>query len=188
MDHFIDIRLRRDPEFTASTLMNALFSKLHRALAESQQHNIGVSFPDMRSSQPRLGNVLRLHGECGVLNWLMQTTWLIGMYDHVAIDDVQRIPDKIVQYRVVRRVQAKSNPERLRRRLIRRHQLTEEQAHERIPDTAFEKLNLPYVAVKSWSTGQSFLLFIEQGVLRDHPEDGSFSSYGLSATATVPWF
>lgn len=44
------------------------------------------------------------------------------------------------------------------------------------------------VQVKSLSNGQSFLLFIEQGMLRSTPTAGEFSAYGLSAIATVPWF
>ena len=32
MDHYLDIRLLPDPEFPAPLLMNALFTKLHRAL------------------------------------------------------------------------------------------------------------------------------------------------------------
>ncbi|WP_152482130.1 type I-F CRISPR-associated endoribonuclease Cas6/Csy4, partial [Dickeya sp. DW 0440] len=36
--------------------------------------------------------------------------------------------------------------------------------------------------------GQPFLLFVEHGPLQDTPVAGVFSSYGLSATATIPWF
>ncbi|MEG1655801.1 MAG: type I-F CRISPR-associated endoribonuclease Cas6/Csy4, partial [Hafnia sp.] len=38
------------------------------------------------------------------------------------------------------------------------------------------------------STGQMFPLFIRQGKAQSHPQAGTFSSYGLSSTATVPWF
>lgn len=32
MDHYLDIRVLPDPEFSAQTLLEALFAKLHRAL------------------------------------------------------------------------------------------------------------------------------------------------------------
>ncbi|WP_244588639.1 type I-F CRISPR-associated endoribonuclease Cas6/Csy4, partial [Escherichia coli] len=35
---------------------------------------------------------------------------------------------------------------------------------------------------------QQFKLFIRHGDLLTEPVKGEFSSYGLSATATIPWF
>ncbi|WP_075204014.1 type I-F CRISPR-associated endoribonuclease Cas6/Csy4, partial [Serratia marcescens] len=42
--------------------------------------------------------------------------------------------------------------------------------------------------LKSLSTGQHFRLFVKQGQLQEKPTPGVFSFYGLSASATVPWF
>ncbi len=44
MNHYLDIRLLPDPEFTATVLMSALFSKLHRGLAELGTGRVGVQF------------------------------------------------------------------------------------------------------------------------------------------------
>jgi CRISPR-associated endonuclease Csy4 len=85
-------------------------------------------------------------------------------------------------------VQVKSSPERLRRRLAKRKGLTDEEAKRAIPLGAAERLNLPYVTIKSRSTGQDFRLFVDQMPPMDHAIFGSFNHYGLSATATVPWF
>lgn len=44
MDHYIDIRLRPDPDFAPAMLMGALYNKLHRALFDLQAEDLGVSF------------------------------------------------------------------------------------------------------------------------------------------------
>ena len=50
MDHYVDIQVLPDPEFLETTLMNELFSKLHRALGKHGQGKIGVSFPQARQN------------------------------------------------------------------------------------------------------------------------------------------
>lgn len=187
MDHYLDIRLRSDPEFPATQLMSALFAKLHRALVTLPGEEIGISFPDVNEKRSGLGARLRLHGNAAALDTLMAHPWLPGMRDHLHLGELLPIPMQ-VQYRHVSRVQAKSNPERLRRRQVRRHGLSEEEARQRIPDSAARTLELPFVSLRSQSTGQSFHLFIRHGPLQAKPTEGNFSRYGLSNAATVPWF
>jgi len=45
MDHYLEIRVLPDPEFSSEMLMAALFAKLHRVLGARGQGDIGVSFP-----------------------------------------------------------------------------------------------------------------------------------------------
>lgn len=202
MDHYVDIQLQPDAEFAPAMLMAALFTKLHKALALGAHDAVGVSFPRMdaadaqhthRNSRtgahPRyaLGHLLRLHGTSAVLQSMLSTDWLSGMRDHVLCSAVLAVPDG-VSHRAVSRVQAKSSPERLRRRQMRRHGLTQEQARERIPDSAAEMLNLPFLTLRSQSTGQTFRLFIRVGPALATPVSGSFGAYGLSQQTTVPWF
>ena len=89
---------------------------------------------------------------------------------------------------IVRRVQAKSSPERLRRRLIARKSVSAEAAQAAIPDTAARLLDLPYVEMASRTTSQRFKLFIEHLEPSSVAVRGEFGSYGLAANATVPWF
>lgn len=202
MNHYVDIRLQPGAEFAPAMLMATLFTKLHKALAYGCVSDVGVSFPQMATEEmqpaPRttrtvthppyaLGNVLRLHGSLPVLKGFMATDWLSGIRDHVTCTTVLEVP-RHVSYRVVSRVQAKSSLERLRRRQMRRHGLTAEQAQESIPDGAAETLNLPYLMLRSQSTGQNFRLFIRHGPEQANPVLGSFGSYGLSPQTTVPWF
>lgn len=187
MDHYVDLTLRPDPEIAQQHLMGALFSKLHRALVAQHSRHIGISFPAVRTEPSWLGDRLRLHGDQAALAELMVLNWLAGMRDHVHATAVLAVPPK-ASFRVVSRVQAKSNPERLQRRQMRRHGLDETQALVRVPDTAAERLDLPYLKLRSQSTEQSFRLFIRHGALLETANAGIFGAYGLSATATIPWF
>jgi CRISPR-associated endonuclease Csy4 len=187
MHHYIDIHLRPDPEFPPHQLMAALFAKLHRWLAQTQSQRIAVSFPGYQEAPATLGGTLRLIGPAAELARLMEHDWLQGMHDHVALRPLATVPPDAAQ-RTLRRVQAKSSPERLRRRQMRRHQLTAEQALERVPDGAAETLKLPFLTLASASTGQRFKLFLRLGPPSPAAQAGEFNSYGLSSTATLPWF
>lgn len=187
MDYYINLHLRPDPEFTPAHLMSTLHLKLHRALVKRADGNIGISFPESSTFPLGLGSIMRLHGSSSDLANLMSDDWLTGMRDHVQVDNMQRIPDGC-QHRHVRRTQSKSSPERLRRRRMKRHNIDAHTAANEIPGSAQERLKLPFVRISSSSTGQSFLLFIEQGPLLDSSSKGHFSAYGLSRTATIPWF
>lgn len=185
MDHYLDIQLLPDPEFVQAQLMSALFAKLHRLLAQEQRNDIGVSFPDTKA-KVGLGQRLRLHGSSATLEWLLGEPWLSGMRDHVALGAVSPVPDS-AGHLAVRRVQAKSSPERLRRRQMKRKGWSEEQARAAIPDSVAEMLALPFVAIRSTSTGQAFRLFIDQHPV-DRAQSGTFNAYGLSTSASLPQF
>jgi len=187
MDHYIELSLRPDPEFTAPVLMGALFSKLHRALVTLEADDIGVSFPEYALKPRSLGAVLRLHGKADRLRQLLALNWLAGMRDFVDAGPVSAVPHG-TKYRVVRRAQPKTSVERLRRRHARRHQVSLTVAEERIPDSVLRPVSLPFATVRSQSTGQTFCLFIGLGKLLDEPKPGTFNRYGLATNATVPWF
>lgn len=184
MDHYIDIRVLSDPEFTDTQLLCALFAKLHRALGQRATGAVGISFPDVAKT---LGARLRLHGTLTELSLLEQTGWLKGLRDYTAITGPLPVPAE-TKYRIVRRVQVKSSAERLRRRSVSKGWMTEEEAAVRIPYALEKRTTLPYLQIKSLSNKQVFRLFIEHGPLVSEPATGHFSHYGLSSSATVPWF
>lgn len=186
MDRYVDIRILPDPEFPPEHLMNALFAKLHLCLVRLRTDDVGISFPGVNPSKPQLGRVLRLHGTDTSLVRVLDEKWLTGMRDHVQIGAIGPVPET-VEHRRVRRIQAKSNVERIRRRQMKRHQLSEEEAKQRIPDSAEETLSLPYLIIGSASTGHQFRLFIDHQDASG-PATGKFNGYGLSDSATVPWF
>lgn len=187
MDHYLDLTLLPDPESAPSHLMAALFGKLHLALVAQRSEHIGISFPAVQPERQWLGDCLRLHGSHADLTAFMAVPWLAGMRDHVRATGVLAVPPKVA-YRVVSRVQAKSNPDRLRRRQMRRHGIDAAEALARVPDAAAERLDLPYLHLRSQSTAQPFRLFIRHGFLLESAKAGTFGAYGLSANTTIPWF
>ncbi|MBA6412060.1 type I-F CRISPR-associated endoribonuclease Cas6/Csy4 [Parahaliea sp. F7430] len=187
MDYYLDIKLLPDPDFIPSMLMNALFSKLHRVLVERRELNVAVSFPEYSLNPLGLGNCLRLYGKQGDLDSLQDTGWLTGMRDHVVYRDVQPVPSN-TEYVEVRRVQARSNVERLVRRSAKRKGISEEQAREAYQNAQPKMLRLPFISLNSQSSGRRFSLFIEQGRPQKESKAGEFNRYGISQTATVPWF
>ena len=188
--HYIDITVLPDPEFSHAHLLGALFSKLHRALVARAAGDIGVSFPrhvEAPSSQRTLGNVLRLHGSKDALQGLMAQPWLQGARDYVQVSPLALAPSD-APHRVVQRRQFKTNAERLRRRRMQRKGETAEQATAAIPDVVERRPDLPFLQLRSSSTGQPFCLCVEHGPLQLQPVAGVFNAYGLGQEATVPWF
>jgi CRISPR-associated endonuclease Csy4 len=185
MDCYVDVRIVKDPEFGSNQILSVVFSKLHIALVKIKSTGIGVSFPN--ESSKGLGDHLRLHGSRDSLAQLLNTAWLAGLKDHVKVTEISERPQGC-KFRAVRRAQAKSSPERLRRRAMRRHGLDEKAVAERIPDAVAESLDLPYIRMASSSTQQPFRLFVRHGPVVDSEVGGQFSTYGLSYLATIPWF
>ncbi|WP_355660713.1 type I-F CRISPR-associated endoribonuclease Cas6/Csy4 [Halomonas salifodinae] len=189
MDHYLDIRLRPDPDFPPAMLMGALYSKLHRALYDLSADDIGVSFPDhktgVRTRTP--GDRLRLHAQQSRLEQLMAIPWLTGMRDHVTLDPVQAVPVE-AQYRIVRRRQFNTGSLSRAKRYAQRHSIGVEEAQRLMETPAARQIALPFVQVSSRSSGQRFALFIEHGQAQPKPITGRFNHYGLSSEATVPWF
>ena len=185
MDHYLDIHVLPDPEFDSNVIVNALFSKLHRGLVSVGQGEIGIRFPGADKNGP--GTHLRLHGTNEALNRFMAIEWLTGMRDHIQASKILPIPAK-VQHCVVSRIQVKSSAERLRRRSVKNGRLTEAESKERILDSREKRSELPFVQLKSSSTGQIFQLFIQHSLPQVDSVSGKFSAYGLSNTTTVPCF
>jgi CRISPR-associated endonuclease Csy4 len=205
MDHYLDLRIRPDPEFSVAQLMSVLFQKLHLTLVDLRSTDVGISFPEFKDKPPTLGACLRLHARAERLQAVIDHPHWSGLKDHLEIGRLAPVPAQ-VQYRVVSRAQAKSNPERLLRRQMRRHGYASmEEARQAAIESAMARhgvseqeiasrvdrgqmLSEPCVSVRSHSTGQAFRLFIKHGALRSQPSAGEFNSYGLGVHATVPWF
>jgi len=185
MNRYIDIEILTDPEFTSPQILSVLVRKLHQSLVDLNCNQIGVSYPEHKSTT--LGGLMRLHANEHSLQRLMETGWLTGLLDHVKVSECLEIP-KDSKFCMVSRVQVKSSPERLRRRAQKRHGISEEEARERISDRAAKTTNLPYVRLASISTKQKFPLFIQHGPVTEKNKLGEFNNYGLSSQATVPWF
>lgn len=187
MNYYLDNKFTTCPEMTVNVLINSYFQYLHKALVVNPNLRIGISFPDYNFDSLTLGSRLRLHGLERELQLILDQDWLKKLQDYILISEVRVVPEKH-KYCSVRRMQVKSNVDRLRRRLILRHKLTEDEAKARIPDSVEKKIHLPFISMKSLSTGQNFRLFINQ-TIEDIPIfNCDFNSYGLSKTSMLPFF
>ena len=184
MTHYIDIDILQDAEMNSNVLMNTLFAKVHLQLAKGEQSNIGVSFPNFKKT---LGDMLRLHGDKDSLQAILASNMMAGLKDYTKTTAVKQAPAHC-QYRTVERVQVKSSLERLYRRSVKAGKVTEEDALVKIQTGTNKMLKLPYLQVVSKSTGQSFRLFVKHGQIQGNETAGAFTKYGLSSTATIPWF
>ena len=185
--HYVDLTVLPDAETGATQLLGALYDRLHRTLASRRLNDVGVSFPRYSLDPRAIGNILRLHGIDQALSQLMAEDWLKGVRDHVRVNPVLPAPAGAT-YRTVQRKQFKTSAERLRRRRMRRKGETAEQATRAIPDNVERRPDLPYVHLRSLSTGQPYVMFIHVGPDQRVPVPGPFNFYGLSRIATVPWF
>lgn len=184
MEYYCDIKVLPDPEASEPILISNLFSKLHRALVKLSANDIGVSFPKVGKT---LGDTVRLHSTEERLTELFSIDWLKGLRDYCSVQQVNAIPNKVT-YRTVSRVQAKSASNK-RKRSIAKGWLTEAEALAKISDTQQNRLNLPFVQISSASTKQNHVkLFIKHGRAQVVSVEGKFNCYGLSKTATIPWF
>lgn len=187
MTHYLNIHLLPDPELPSHVLMAALFNKAHHALTGMNATAIGITFPEYRKDPAWLGTQFRMVGSINALQIMLERPWLGALRDYVRIGAIIQIPEN-VEHRNLRRVQVKSSAARLRRRQMKRHDLNETDALLQIPDGVTEQLNLPYIQMRSGSSGQSFRLFLDLSEPQTSVNQGAFNTYGLSTTLTIPWF
>ena len=115
----------------------------------------------------------------------MQVDWLRGMRDHLAIYGPASIPAQHTHLKVER--QRANSAENMRKRAMRRHGYSREEAREKIPESAGKRLSLPFTTQRSASTGQRYRLFIQQRQANISSAT-DFNGYGLSLGGTVPTF
>lgn len=188
MNRYFEIQIFNGPEVSSNIVMGLVFQKLHVALAQHGDGNIGISFPDVKGSNKKtLGSIIRVCGVQEDLERLLQSRWQNNLQDYMSVTDIRNVPPQ-TKFCIVKRVQVQSSIERIRRRYIRKGWLTEEESLVKFASKTEKKLDLPFLHMKSLSTGQPFRLFIEHSKELDKPISGKFSAYGLSTTATVPWF
>ena len=183
MDCYIEFHLLPDPEFPAPLLMNAIYSKLHKALFDLKTTSIGVSFPHCKKT---LGSVLRLHGSSEDLQRLQQRDWMGAMRGYCASGQISVVPDGVRHRRVFR--QQTNMSEAKLKRLLKRGSIDDAAVNQYRQKMLGQHLSGPYVELRSASNGQQHRRYIELGALLDKPVAGDFDYFGLSKTATVPWF
>ena len=183
MSFYIDIQIKPDAEIRENVLMNKVYSKLHKALFDLNANNVGVSFPKWKVM---LGTTLRLHSTQESLDALQKINWLGGLSGYCEVSGILNVPGNC-KYRVISRIQTTMTPAKLRR-LLKRGTITNEEAKAYKAKMFTKGLDEPYLELESGSNGNKHRRYISFGQLVDTNTEGAFDSFGLSKTATIPWF
>lgn len=195
MKCYVEITLLPSDDLGIYFLWQKVYQQLHLALVElsgGKKNDIGCSFPEYSKGQPRLGRKVRVFSTNEEeLNQLNLTKWLEQLIDYCHISKIRQVPEQC-EYVTFSRVHVKTNPERLARRRSKRHGESFEQALAYFEGFDYEYSRLPFIKLKSLSQQKKgehneLRLFIEQAKTFE-AKSGSFNCYGLSKTATVPWF
>lgn len=183
MDSYIDIQLKPDAEMPINRLLNTLYTKFHKALCDLKSEQLGISFPNYKIL---LGNKMRIHGSSDDLTALQQLNWIGGLVGYCEIGQILTVPLDC-QYRTVSRKQTTMSQAKLNR-LLKRSSITEQEVKQYRAKMFSKGLDNPYLELVSGSNGQKHRRYVEFGELLDAPVQGEFDQFGLSKTATVPWF
>ena len=207
MKFYIELTVINSTDISFSTAWTTLYTQLHLAFVEMQDANaqvpIGVSFPEYNVGESKgkklmlLGSKLRIFAQDeATLIQLNLPKWLARLKDFIHIKSITPVPENVQNHLLVSRYRPKSNIELVARRIVKRKQITLEQAMEYL-NTVDEARKLkgyeqkwepfPYIQLKSLSGKQDFSLCISQTTV-DEMKGGMFSTYGLSSQSTVPYW
>jgi len=187
MQKFIDLKILPSPDFNQNQLMALLFKRFHYRLATLATNDVAVAFPRYAVSSHSVGNVLRIIGDAKQLELVMAIDWMYGVRDQLEIGAITSVPDNAL-HRMMLRIQPDANPDRLRRRQMARHKLTLAQSQAKILDKDAQRCTLPFLNLRSDTSKKAFRLYLKMTETSTVPTAGSFNAYGISRTATIPWF
>lgn len=192
MKYYLDITLLPDTEANLGFLWHKVYQQIHLALVEHKTgdntSDVAVSFPEYSVGRYPMGSKLRLFAASEKsLQALDLPQWLQHYTDYTHCTSITAVPGSVTQYAVFKRVQFDTNIERMARRRVKRKDETLEQALAYLSGFTDQTSKLPFINMNSLSKGQQFRFFIQRDMALE-PAKGLFNTYGLSHTATVPWF
>ena len=192
LSFYQNIRLFPDEETGAREIGEVLFHLFHLAFVENKDSNensrFALSFPEYSKGGiggfGRLFRIFATDKESLInLNLPKLCNRLSGYAECSEIAEVPEVHSFLRFYRV----QNKTNPEALARRMSKRKGIPIEEAREAYKDFKPTSLNLPFFNTKSSSTNQTFALLVNCSC-ETTEKDGTFNLYGLSSGGNVPDF
>ena len=193
MDYYFDIRMVPDDDIPIYFIRNKVYTKFHKALCDLKATDIGISFPKYRV---KLGEVIRIHASSDRLKELQMMNWLGGLSGYCDVSDILPVPKTVEGYRTVSRVQPTMTLAKLEKRvkyqkangdLITKEEVESYKKQYKAKMFA-QGLDNPYLELQSNSNGHKHRRFIQFGELLESCTEGEFDQFGLSKTASIPWF
>lgn len=191
MQYYEEIRLLPGEEISLAFLWTKVFTQVHVAFASyKNQHGtmpFAVSFPAY--TEDGLGNKLRIFAsDEAEMEALALKQYLARLTDYIQLLPIRRIPRaRIKGYAVFGRCQPDGSAERKARRYTKRHENVSYEEALGFFQKKKAMEHLPYIQLKSLSSGERFSLFIQKKEVSEE-QAGVYGSYGLSVSGTVPVF
>lgn len=209
-----EITLIPNADINRHFLWSKTFQQIHLGLVEMQDDQkrvpIGLSFPEYKMGEKFgvLGSKLRLFAaDEAALTRFDVARRLNRLSDYVHCTGIRPVPDAVKGYAVYQREQPKTSKERLARRYAKRHNMDYEAAlNSKVELSAkleagvecektlmsysempHQTILTPFIRLKSLSSSNTFCLWIKKSEV-ENSNDGTFTTYGLSTTVTVPEF
>lgn len=193
MNYYLDIKIIADEEVPIYFIRNKIYSKLHKALNTLKSKAIGVSFPNFRV---KLGDVIRMHSSKEKLDDLQALDWLGGLSGYCEMSDILPVPKTVEGYRIVSRKQPTMTLKKLEKRVLYQQangvlktdgdvKNYERQYKEKMYASSLDN---PYLELQSNSNLHKHRRFIQLGAISSVSSMGEFDQFGLSKTASIPWF
>lgn len=180
-------------EIPLTFIWEKLYQQLHLAFVESVDDqgkvNIGVSFPKYKSGDEKrwLGDKLRIFAESEqALEMLCLAKWLSRLSDYTHMSSIKSVPEHVDGYAVFRRLNKKSNIEKLARRRAKKLDISLDDALAFFKDTEqrqqsdFQASDYPFFWMKSLSSGSKYPVAVVREDVGHHETRIGFSTYGLS--------
>jgi CRISPR-associated endonuclease Csy4 len=200
MKYYLDITLLPDAEASFGFLWQKVFQQVHIALVDNKvgdnESAVALSVVGYGDKAFPLGNKIRLLAASeDILQKLDMQRWLNRLIDYCHLSSIKTVPAEVKQYARFNRKNVKSIEKKAQRRAVHLDKPYEEVLAYLIEEGKSKASKLPFINVESQESkkqsGQGvscqFLLFIVQAI-SDEAVNGKFDCYGLSKTATVPWF
>lgn len=192
MNKYVEITLLDDAEIDLYFLWEKLYVQLHLAFVEAADDNglvsIGVSFPKYREgSKPWLGDKIRIFADSeSALEGLNLDKWLDRLADYIHVKKVKDVPENVEGYAFFKRLNDKSNQEKLARRRAKNLDISIEEAlaffadQESRQQPKRELTDYPYISMVSLHSNSKYPMTIIRENAPEMTFNGGFSTYGLS--------
>jgi CRISPR-associated endonuclease Csy4 len=207
MKYFLDITLLPDAENTLGSIWQKVFQQVHIALVDNKigdnESAVALCIAQYDEKDSSLGSKLRLFAaNQEQLSKIDIEKWLSRLTDFCHVSSIKLVPNNVRQFacfkqkRIKGQGRVESQLLKKAKHIAEKYNLEFDKCLEELKvKSQFVKSSLPFVHVESQQTKKivanerqaTFPLFIERE-LSTQSIIGAFDCYGLSKTATVPWF
>ena len=183
MNYYIDVIIQPNDEIRLNVLLNSVYTNFHKVLFDLRSTSIGISFPRYKIT---LGNIMRIHAQQVELNIFQDSNWLGSISPFCKVTNILEVPQN-TKFRTISRKQSTMSQSKLNR-LIKRGSIKEDEIINYKTKMFSKGLDDPYIELQSGSNGHKHRRYLEFGELLSSAIEGRFDQFGLSKSATIPWF